>query len=454
MFAQTATHRRCGRGQRGNAWNGAGWRRGGVRFVVKAVYTRARLICGGEGVWLRGQEQTSRAHKLVHYEKDHERDGHQDHSGDNLGACIQARFVRIERPGAGVRSRSPALGGQSARQRWKCQRLCEGQLVNGLAERVGTHRAARRRPEQHVLQIEGIEQRIAGGHCRWAASSIVLLAVSRVPIGLWLQPGIGDALLCARRADSIGRGRAGAAAGGGNAATASAAPNAANMTRGCHTPAQADRCHGCQRRRRRRRGRAQTQVGRESIVVKFGGILNWCLIRRCLRSLQCCSMFHAQREEPRMIRMKQRTWLAAIVCCGTAGHHTDAVPHVPAAQRQIRWALRGRARRRNMTRPAARLSTGQTVHTRRCNERIGRRRCLHRVYAGVTCMQRITVQWAASLCTQGQVIAALSGGRDAVVVAAAAATAGRWSIVAADACLYNGRKDEGLAIRFAAWWVL
>lgn len=136
-----------------------------VAQTVRAYY--ARLICGGGvGVWLRGQEQTSRAHKLVHYEKDHKRDGNQDDGGDYLGACIQARFVRIERPGAGVRCRSPALCGQPARQRWKCQRLCEGQFVYGLAERVGTHRAARRRPEQHVLQIEGIEQRIAGSHGR------------------------------------------------------------------------------------------------------------------------------------------------------------------------------------------------------------------------------------------------------------------------------------------------
>lgn len=110
---------------------------------------------------------------------------------------------------------------------------------------------------------------------------LLAMAVPGVAIGLRLQPGIGDALLCARSADSIGRGGAGAAAGGGNAATTAAATMAnANMPRRrSHSTAQTDRCHGCQRRRRRRRGRAETQIGGETIVMKLGGILDRCLIR-------------------------------------------------------------------------------------------------------------------------------------------------------------------------------
>lgn len=61
-------------------------------------------------------------------------------------------------------------------------------------------------------------------------------------------------------------------------------------------------------------------------------------------------------------------------------------------------------------------------------------------------MQCITVQRAASLRAQGQVIVAASGG-GAVAVAAA----GGWSIGAAHASLHNGRKDEGLTICLAAW---
>lgn len=61
-------------------------------------------------------------------------------------------------------------------------------------------------------------------------------------------------------------------------------------------------------------------------------------------------------------------------------------------------------------------------------------------------MQCITVQRAASLRAQGQVIVAASDGG---VVAVAAA--GGWSIGAAHASLHNGRKDEGLTICLAAW---
>lgn len=63
-------------------------------------------------------------------------------------------------------------------------------------------------------------------------------------------------------------------------------------------------------------------------------------------------------------------------------------------------------------------------------------------------MQCITVQRAASLRAQGQVIVAASGGG---VVTVAAAAAGGWSIGAAHASLHNGRKDEGLTICLAAW---
>lgn len=98
-----------------------------------------------------------------------------------------------------------------------------------------------------------------------------------------------------------------------------------------------------------------------------------------------------------------------------------------------------------MARPAARLSAGQAVHTRRRNECIGRWRCLHGIDAGVTRMQCITVQRAASLRAQGQVIVAASGG--GVTVAAAAG----WRIGAAHACFHNGGKDEGLAVCLAAW---
>lgn len=67
-------------------------------------------------------------------------------------------------------------------------------------------------------------------------------------------------------------------------------------------------------------------------------------------------------------------------------------------------------------------------------------------------MQGITVEGAATLRSQCQVIVAAPGadGVVAVVVVIVAAAAGGCHIGAADARLHNGGKDEGLAIRFAA----
>lgn len=176
-----------------------------------------------------------------------------------------------------MRGRPPPFGGQATCQGRECQRLREGELVHGLTEAVGTHGTAGSGPQEHVLQVQGIEQGVASGH-RGGPAPAVVPGVP-FPIGLRLQPGIGDALLDARRAHSVG------GAGGGSVRT----------TRTTGT-AQADRGHGCQRRRRRRGGRAQPQVGGQSIVVELVGVLDGGLIRRGLCPLQRRRMFHSQGE--------------------------------------------------------------------------------------------------------------------------------------------------------------
>ena len=77
----------------------------------------------------RGQEQPSRPHVLVHYQKHEKAHHHQHAGGHDLGERVQARLVRVERPGRALLGGVAPLGGQSAGQRRECERLREGQLV-------------------------------------------------------------------------------------------------------------------------------------------------------------------------------------------------------------------------------------------------------------------------------------------------------------------------------------